>query len=299
MTDSKEVAPEKEPPGPGVHESIPATEYHSWPYFSNSGAKEVLRSGAHYQAYLKKDWNDDTPAQIIGRAIHMAILEPDDFWKVFTEEPKLDYEKYANPRGTKAYKEEVGFIREKGLRVLTSDDLEHVNEMKVAVLAHPKLNKVITATGRAELSVVWDDPETGVRCKSRIDWHTPTYAGGAVLDLKSTDDASPGAFERAIFRWGYHRQGAFYLRGAREVGLLTARFAIAAVEKPKPHGVILYRLRDEAIRLGEVQLDFALARYKQCHDSGVWPCYTEDVVEIGVPKWADNQVERDLEEQTV
>lgn len=286
-------------PGPGVYEDIPAGDYHAWPYFSNSGGGKILRSAAHFIAYQKQEWNNDTPAQVLGRAIHMAILEPDLFWTVFTKEPELDYEKYANPRSTKVYKEEVRFIAESGLTVLRSEDLDNIDAMKAAVLAHPKLNKVVTATGRAELSIVWDDPETGVRCKGRIDWHTPTYAGGAVLDLKSTDDASPGGFERAIFRWGYHRQGALYLRGAKAVELPSAHYVIGAVEKAAPYGAILYRLMDEAIRLGEKQIDFALARYAQCKKTGEWPCYTTDVVDIGVPKWADSAVERDLEEQTI
>ena len=283
-------------PEPGTYPNVPVEEYFAWDAASNSGLGRMLKSPAHYRAYVEEEWAD-TPAQIVGRAAHMAILEPDLFWKTFAKEPECDFEKYANPRATKAYKEEVAFIEDRGLTVLRDTDLESIQAMKAATLGHPKLRKVIQATGQAELSIVWDDPDTGVRCKARLDWHTPTHAGGAILDLKTTDDASPGSFERAVFRWGYHRQGALYLRGAREVGLPVRHFTIGAVEKSPPHGVILYRLEDDAISLGKKQIDFALFRYAECLRTDDWPCYTTDVVDIGVPAWADAAVERDLEEQ--
>lgn len=283
---------------PGIYPDVPFAEYAKWPCLSNSAIKHLLRSPAHYKAYLAEEWKD-TPAQVIGRAFHMAILEADKFWDHFAKEPELDYDKYANPRASKAYKEEVRFIEDGGMTVLKDEDVDALQAMKAAVYGHPKLKKVVQSTGQAELSIVWIDEQTGVPCKARIDWHTPTHAGGAVLDLKSTDDASPGSFERAIFRWGYHRQGAFYLRGARAVGLKVRHFVIGAVEKKAPHGTILYRLDDQAIGLGEKQIEFALQRYAWCHQSDEWPCYTDDVVEIGVPPWADAQVERDLEEAVV
>ena len=285
-------------PEPGIYPSVPFAEYAKWPAVSNSGLKYILRSPAHYKAAMAETWKD-TPAQILGRAFHMAILEPDIFWKHFAKEPELDTENYAKPRSSKAYKEEIAFIEEKGLTVLKADDVENLNGMKAAVMGHQKLNKVITSTGQAELSILWKDPDTGVMCKGRLDWATDTRAGGAILDLKSTDDASPGSFERAVYRWGYHRQGEFYLRGARILGLPSKHFVIGAVEKSPPFGVVLYRLDDDAIRLGARQIDFALARYAECRRTKSWPCYTDEVVDIGVPKWADAAVERDLEEQTI
>ena len=80
------------------------------------------------------------------------------------------------------------------------------------------------------------------------------------------------------------------------MGLPVKHYTIAAIETAPPYGVVLYRLDDEAIRLGEVQVDFALGLYRRCKESGEWPGYTTDVVEIGLPKWADKAIERDLEE---
>jgi len=284
-------------PEPGIYPDVTMADYLVWPYASNSALTRMLRSPAHAKAYVEEP-KPDTPALLFGRAVHVAILEPERFGDLFVSEPELDPER-ANPRATKAYKEAVAALEATGKDVLRAPDKEAITAMKAAALAHPKLRKVIETTGTAELSLVWDDPATGVRCKGRLDWHTPTHAGGAILDLKTTEDASPGVFERTIYRYGYHRQGALYLRAARELDLPSRHYTIAALEKQRPYGVMLYRLLDEAIQLGETQLDFALPRWAECERTGQWPGYTDDVVDIGVPKWADAQVERDLEEVTI
>ena len=288
-------------PEPGVYPDVPMADYQKWDAASNSRLRPTLRSGAHLLAYLEAD-DVDTAAFAYGRASHMALFEPDLFAGAFVPEPDVnspELKDYANPRAAKAYKEALALLEASGKTVLKAGELDDVFRARDAVLKHPKAAKIINATGRAELSVVWVDEATGTLCKGRFDWHTPTYAGGAIVDLKTTDDASPGAFERAIFRWGYHRQGAFYLRAARALKIPAVHFTIIAVEKKAPYGVILYRLKDEAIRLGDAQLDFALHRYAECKRTGEYPGYTTDVIDIGVPKWADAAVERDLEEQVI
>ncbi len=285
-------------PEPGIYPDMPMGSYLAWDALSNSGVGRLLRSPAHYQAYAAAP-TPDTPDMRLGRAVHAAILQPSVFAGTYAGEPDINGPEFANhakPRASKMYKEMRAEMESLGAEVLTCDEWDAVVGMKEAVHAHPRAAKLIQSTGRAELSMVWDDEATGVRCKSRIDWHTPSKAGGAIVDLKTTTDASPGAFERTIFRFGYHRQGTLYLRGARAAGLAAAHFVLIAVEKTPPYGVVLYRLDDDAVRLGETQVDFGLARYAHCRAKDEWPGYTTDVVDIGVPKWADAAVERDLEE---
>lgn len=69
---------------PGVYEGIPNAEYHGGPGISKSGLDLVHRSPMHYQAVVTAA-NDHTPtpAQEIGTAVHMAILEPEEFAKTY------------------------------------------------------------------------------------------------------------------------------------------------------------------------------------------------------------------------
>jgi hypothetical protein len=290
-----------DPPEPGIYPGTPMDVYLSWRAASNTGLGKILRSPAHMVAADEEPFAE-SDAFRLGRGFHQCILEPDRFKAGFSAEPDLSKEPFASmakPRSGKVYKEAVARMQVAGKTVLKTEEMVDLVAMREAAFGHPKLKKVIEATGAAELSIVWDDPATGVRCKARIDWHTPTYGGGACLDLKSTLDASPGAFERAIFNFGYHRQGALYVRGAKAVGLETSHFVIGAIEKKRPYGAVLYRLKDgerEALRLGEVEIDFALALWARCEAEGKWPGYTTDVVDIGLPPWADAKIERSLEE---
>lgn len=69
---------------PGVYEGIPNAEYHGGPGISKSGLDLVHRSPMHYNAVVTAA-NDrtPTPAQEIGTAVHMAILEPEEFAKTY------------------------------------------------------------------------------------------------------------------------------------------------------------------------------------------------------------------------
>lgn len=69
---------------PGVYEGIPNAEYHGGPGISKSGLDLVHRSPMHYNAVMTAA-NDrtPTPAQEIGTAVHMAILEPEEFAKTY------------------------------------------------------------------------------------------------------------------------------------------------------------------------------------------------------------------------
>lgn len=69
---------------PGVYEGIPNDEYHGGPGISKSGLDLVHRSPMHYHAVVTAA-NDrtPTPAQEIGTAVHMAILEPEEFAKTY------------------------------------------------------------------------------------------------------------------------------------------------------------------------------------------------------------------------
>lgn len=69
---------------PGVYEGISNAEYHGGPGISKSGLDLVHRSPMHYNAVVTAD-NDrtPTPAQEIGTAVHMAILEPEEFAKTY------------------------------------------------------------------------------------------------------------------------------------------------------------------------------------------------------------------------
>jgi hypothetical protein len=277
-------------PSPGVYPNVPAATYHTaWRAASNSQLSKLLRSPAHLKSYLDQP-QQDTTALVIGRAVHMAILEPDSFTSTYVGAPKLDMR-------TKAGKETRALLElEHGPdNVLSANDYDTCIKVRDSVLVHSAAAGLLKGLSHTELSVVWDDVVSGVRCKARFDGLVPEIAGGAIIDIKTTRDASRRAFERSIFSLGYHRQGAFYLQGAAAHGLAVQHYVNIAVEKDGPCAVAVYRISEGAIDAGAEQLTPLLARYHECVTTNTWPGYPDAVQDIALPAYAWGQIDEDLQ----
>ena len=268
----------KPAPPPGVYPDIPFIEYLAWEAASSSRLSLLQRSAAHLRASLESQ-GEDTKSLRIGRAAHAAVLEPEVFRRDYACLPEGDGR-------TKVVKEARELIEAEGRVGLSVADYGAAMQIRLSVVAHRSAGPLIEGEGRSELSLVWIDPVTGVTCKARHDRHSPVIAGGAVIDLKTTRDASPASFARSIFNYGYHRQGALYLNGAQTHGLPCEHYVIIAVENTEPHACAVYRLDEAAIVAGQQEVDALLYRYARCIETNEWPGYPSEVQDIALPEWA-------------
>lgn len=100
---------------------------------------------------------------------------------------------------------------EAGREIVHRDELEQARGMARRLLEIPfvpdRLSEAMT-----EVCVVWRDPQTGLLCKSRLDW----WRGGQIGDLKTSARAvDADTFAWDVKRWGYAGQGAMYLDGLK------------------------------------------------------------------------------------
>lgn len=296
-------------PAPGTYPDTSMRDYHRWDAMSNSRLTALRRSPAHLQAYIAQQ-STDTVALAIGRAVHSAILEPDDFTSVYVvaeqcgATKKGDGLRCGNAGVMLSHGGWLCGVHAKGISSVTSVTVLPPNDYAVclgardAVHAHGRARGLLTGNGGNELSILWTDIVSGVACKARLDRYSPAIAGGAIVDIKTTRDASPLAFERSIFNFGYHRQGAHYLAGANASGLPAQHFAIIAVEKEPPYAVAVYRLTEGALDAGAQQITPLLARYAACQTANHWPAYSEDVQDIALPNYAWGQIDDETKETT-
>lgn len=292
---------------PGVYGDISAAQYFALPYASNSRLSLLKRSPAHLKADIDNPATT-TDAQKLGTAAHHAILEPGVFEQRYTLGGSCSAElksgaRKGEPCGT------TGSVRVGGdwfcgkhkpdaepdrVDVLTYEQYRACIGMRDAMQAHPRIRRLLDAEGRNELTVVWDDAETGVRCKARID-RLVTDFGGVVLDVKTTQDARPDEFEWSAFRWGYFRQLGFYQDGLTAHGFQMKHLVIAAVEKAAPWAVMGFRLSDAAADAGREELRILLRRYAECVEKNEWPAYPTDIRELSLPSWAWRKLEDEVE----
>jgi exodeoxyribonuclease VIII len=181
--------------------------------------------------------------------------------------------------------------------VLEPEEWDQLHNMRDAVMAHPAARALLSVEGRAEQSVYWRDPKTGELCRCRPDFWR---ADGVVVDLKTTEDASPEGFAKSVANWRYHVQHPYYLDGvntALQHGAKPAwlkadaakAFVFLAVEKTAcvvggvAKGVAVYVLDEESVALGRALYRNALDQYAACNSSGVWPGYGEKIQPLKVP----------------
>jgi hypothetical protein len=174
-----------------------------------------------------------------------------------------------------------------GLEIVTSAEYRTATRQAIALGAVPEVAALLGGAGAAEVSFFWADPETGITCKGRADWVFRTDGGVILLDLKTTEDASPEAFGRSCARYGYHMQAAWYSDGwAACTGDNVLGFVFGAVESGWPHIAQAYMLDDDSTMKGRAENRRLLNQYAACLDSDTWPGYATEVHSINLPAWA-------------
>lgn len=265
----------------GLHVNVDVSLYHSKQLgmVSKSALDLVEKSPAHYRAWLDAPPDSDTPAMAFGRAFHCAVLEPDVFARLYIVQPDFgDCRFKANKSSRDSWLEENS-----GKAVITSGDYAAIAGMTKSLRAHPAASRIIE-DGEPEVTLRWTDPLTNLPCKSRADY----WVKGKLLcaDLKSTDDASPEAFARSVYKYRYHVQDALYRAAFSACGEPIQHFALLAVEKAPPYAVAVYTLDADAVQRGYQAARRNIETLSECLASDQWVAYSNGVETLSLPRWA-------------
>ena len=259
-------------------------DYHAHPAISKSHLDQVARSPLHYWArYLdpNRQLQEPTPAMAIGSAVHTHVLELDQWDARYAMAPE------SIDRRTKQGKAEweVFTTAATGRTVLSRTDAELVMRMGHAVYSHPAAAMLLKQLpGKAETTHMWNDAATGLQCKCRPDWLTDD--GSLIIDLKTTEDASPAGFRKSIANWRYHVQAAWYLNGIEHAtGTRPDQFIFICVEKKAPFAVAVYAADAEMIQIGGEAAARDLDVLATCKAAGAWPGYSDQIETINLPGW--------------
>ncbi len=260
-------------------------QYLKAPGISQSRLKAFARSPAHFKVALDEE-ADPTRATILGHVFHTAVLEPHLLDKSYYLRPDTykirgvgkDEEKKWN--GNSLWCKEW-LERHKDREVLLSHEHADVIAMRKSVMEHPGASAAL-AEGASEVCLFVKDPETGILLKCRGDRLT----GRSIVDLKSTLDASPAGFAKAILKFGYYVQAAFNLDLANWLNLGKDHFCFIATEKEPPYATAFYELDEASIIKGREQYRYWLSLLSYCMEYDEWPAYNPAIQEISLPDYA-------------
>lgn len=245
-------------------------EYHAGEGVSKSGLWALWNKTPFHFKYGVRE---EKPAFDVGKAAHIAILEPERLEHSVTKGPK-------DRRGNK-WQEAQDFATHANTILLTAGDFDTVMLIRDLAATCPQLDIMRDGGFITETSAYHVDEETGILVKTRVDLYNPKHK--LICDIKNMADASPSAFSRDIAKFGYHMQEAHYSDvWEKGSGHEVDGFFFIVFEKSDPPMIAVYELDAAAVREGHALYRAALTKYKECEDAGEWPGYSPDVQRIGL-----------------
>ena len=100
-------------------------------------------------------------------------------------------------------------LRRSGKEIITQRDYERAL-LCVGALKGNELIKASIEVAQKQVSIVWNEPNTGVLCKARLD-----MLGSTIDDLKTAQDASQSEFAYAIGKYLYFVQAGAYTQAMK------------------------------------------------------------------------------------
>lgn len=165
-----------------------------------------------------------------------------------------------------------------GRLIITATEFDAAMGMAEAVRNHP-LAAGYLRSGMAEATLLW---ESGSRaCKGRVDWLDQDL----IVGLKTGAEIGPREFGRAVVRYGYDLQWAFYADGYEAITGRRPEMVEIAVESKAPFDVIVYRVPDSVLARGRAEYWRLLDLVSQCEASGEWPGQCSTEVDVELPAW--------------
>ena len=280
----------------GIYPDVPEEEYRAWPFANQTYLKILARGGtpAHYKALVDGSDTGTTRAKSIGRYMHMALLEPErlDNIRKLPDEIKrrtgTDWEQLCAENPGVTFLSPSEWVAE-------SKYIDAARTCLDNVATHPIAAEMLRESQK-EVSFVWTDSISGVRCKGRADIFKPCMVG----DVKSTSDLTPYQMARNAYKYGYHIQSAFYTDGLTQLlgrsTYLPFWFLYIGTEPPYlisvHNGHAAYDERSDSndphgfLNIGREEYQAALQTIRQCEQSGEWPGYPLEPQDMVIPKWA-------------
>lgn len=258
---------------PGIHYNVPEPAYHADSALSASGAKTLLHSPARF-AWERENGGKSTDAMDFGTLVHALVLRSHD--------PRIVVSPFDSLR-TNAAKEFVAEVESQPGRIaVPAKDVRRAITIAKAVRAHP-LAGAILSEGRPEVTLRWDDAETGVPLRGRIDW----LRDNAIVDLKTVGrygGSELGTFGRQAASLDYPMSAANYVAGWAALTGETLPFITITVEVEPPHFITVSQYDETDLLTGHERMRTAIEEFARRTESGIWSDPPE-IETIPLPGW--------------
>lgn len=219
-----------------------------------------------------KEPEKDTDALVFGKLCHCMLLEPE---KVREEYEVVDFGASRTNKKYEAAKQE-----HPGKIIVSPRELDHATKMILNIKEH-RLASLILDGATAEMPFVWQDKETGMMMKCKLDAVKRTKNGIVVIDYKTSGDIE------SILNWPqklqYPLQAEVYSRAVEEkYGERPVEFVfIIQSNKEGEEDIICvanveYETQNVAKSIVDSHINeikTRLAQWDETHDKTIWAAY--------------------------
>jgi len=260
---------------PGIYHDIPFTDYCGIEAVNMSRLKKMRHSPLHYKTDRAISARPQT--LLAGSLIHAALLEPLEIPRHYVVEP--DWRNHPdNVDATgKQSAGHTAWVKERkaefastnaGKSVVPQDMYDTALACSQAVARSDIASDILHHRGgKAEVTIVWEDADTGILCKGRIDWLLVQKS--LLADVKTCNDYE--SLVQSNGRLFYYAQAAFYRDGyAKLAGELLDPWIIG-IERELPHSVLPMRVHPAQLIRGRKLYRKWLRRLAECMETDQWP----------------------------
>lgn len=261
-------------PEPGIYYDVAFETYLDWDAISASRLKLAARSMAHYHAGFQ---GQETKAMRLGTLCHTGKLEPLAIAERYAVMPAYEEDEEnktakgirTRSKSTLYYKQQAGNFQaaNRDKIIVEQSEFEMMRGVVASLSSNPLAVRALSGT--TEVSMVWQDKETGLLCKCRHD--AINDANQTIGDLKTTADCM--WFHRDVQRYQYHLQMAHYRLGVQTLCGESYEPWLVPVEKTAPYGNMAAPVDPQALRIGERLRADRMREIAECIQSNHWPGY--------------------------
>ena len=252
--------------------------YNKAPGLNWSRLKTIAESPRAYHYWATHE-RPDTPAMLLGRAIHAAVLEPESYARDYLVRPEeIDGR-------TKEGKAWLATAKATGCEVLTPPQGAAVEAIIEHLIRHPAWSLLVDT--QREVTARWET--AGIACKGRLD----AVARDRVVDLKTTTQFR--GYDRDHARMLTHGQLAWYVDGAVAAGLCdpSPDAYVIVLQTVPPYDVRAVRLSESHLAAGRALCWRLLDTWTRYHadesrEDGPewWPGAHPQIETMDLPPWA-------------
>lgn len=304
---------------PGAYPHISNEDYHGReicpaPSISSTGLKKLVSiqgmqtkgcTPRHYWEGSPLNPNRRPQAQTdalrLGSAFHDALLLPERY---------ADRNCYhVTPEGfsrakTKAMAGDIADADaaiEAGCTIISAEERDHIDAMVAAMRGNP-LADALLSDGKPEVTLAWQDAETGVWLRCRPDWLRDNLSCG--INVKTAADASFAGFQSDVTKYRYFMSAALELDGIEAIyGKRPPLYVHPVVEKNKGWQpgdyipVALWALSESDLEYGRTLNRRAIRTFADCLSADRWPGYADAPAECGLAGYARRQIDDAIERE--